>query len=86
MAATVDSMKCAGVQSPRAPQMEKKVLDQLRAERRVVDLGMELHGPDAALGGLKGRESVGRDRGAMKARGQLGGLVAVAHPDGEGRG
>ena len=48
--ATVVSMKWAGVQSPLAPQMlEDKVADKLAAEGGVVDFGMELDGPDAAL-------------------------------------
>ncbi len=87
MAATVDSMKWAGVQSPRrAADIEDEVLDELRAERRVVHFRMELHGPDAALRAFEPCQSICRNSSAMKARGELGGLVAVAHPDGEGCG
>ncbi len=81
IAATVVSMKCAGVQSPRAPQMLKEISDQLRAQRRVVHLGMELHRPDAALLVGDSGQRVRGDGDAAKARGQLQRLVAVAHPD-----
>ena len=87
IAATVVSMKCAGVQSPaRAADVEDEILEQLRPERRVVHLGMKLHGPDAALLVGDAGQSVRRDRGAVKAGGQLERLVAVAHPDLHGRG
>ena len=72
MAATVVSMKWAGVQSPAAPQMLKtKFLMSSRPERRVVHLGMELHGPDAALLVGDAGQRVCADRGAMKAGGKL---------------
>ena len=82
MAATVLSMKWAGVQSPAAPQtLKTKFLMQLRAERRVMHFGMELHGPDAALFVGNRSQSVGGDGGAAKAGRQFESFVAVTHPD-----
>ena len=65
----------------RAADAEDKILDQLRPKRRVMHLGMKLHGPDAALLVGDAGQRVGRDGGAMEARGQFQRLVAVAHPD-----
>ena len=70
--ATVVSMKCAGVQSPlRAADIEDEVADELAAERRVVHLGMELHGPDAALVVGDAGQGVRGDGGAVKAGGKF---------------
>ncbi len=59
----------------------KKICDQLRTQRRVMHLGMELHRPDAAL--LVGNPSqrVCRNGDAAKSGRQFLRLVAVAHPN-----
>ena len=64
----------------RAADLEDKIFDDLRAERRVMHLGVELHGPDAALRVGDAGQGVGADGDAVKAGGQLERLVAVAHP------
>ena len=66
--------------------VEEEVSDELWAERGVVDLGMELHGPDAAFGVGDAGEGVGGDGGAMEAFGEFDGFVAMAHPNLDGRG
>ena len=86
MRATVDSMKCSGVQSGVAPQMSKRKFEELRAVAGVGDLGVELHGPDAACRRWRCRRGRWRSGGEVEAGGEGFGLVAVAHPDVEGAG
>ena len=74
-------MKCAGVQSPRAPQIAKtKFLSSCGPERSVVHFGMKLHGPDAAIFVGDAGQRIRRNGGAMESRGQFERFVAVAHP------
>ena len=56
-----------GPVSARAANVEHKVFDQLRSERRVVHFGMELHGPDALFLVGNAGQRVRRDGGAMEA-------------------
>ncbi len=62
------------------PADAQKIPDQLRSQRRVVHLGMELHRPDAALLVGDSGQRVLRHGHAAKSRRQLLGFVAVAHP------
>ena len=64
----------------RSADLEDKIFDDPRAERRVVHLGVELHGPDAALLVGDAGQGVGADGDAVKAGGQFERFVAVAHP------
>ena len=49
-----------------------------------MDLGMELHSPNAAVVVGDAGEGIHADRGAMETSWKLFGFVAVAHPDREG--
>ena len=75
-------MKCSGVQSGLALQMlKRKLRSRFRALARVVDLGMELHRPDVALGVGDAGDGVGCFGGQMEAGRKLERFVAVGHPD-----
>ena len=63
----------------RAADLEE-VSNELRAQRRVMHFGMELHRPDAALFVGDASQRVGRNGDAAKPGGQLQRFVAVAHP------
>ena len=77
-------MKCCAVQVGFAPQMfERKVAQDIGAERGVVDFGMELHRPHLLFGILDRGDGVGRRGSQVKAGRQFFGFVAVRHPDGE---
>jgi len=69
-----------------AADIEDEILDELRAERRVVNLGMKLNGPDAALFISDGGKSIGGDCCAFESGGQLESFIAMAHPDLDGPG
>src|SRR5579864_8982498 len=64
-------------------KIEREVAQDVFASGRVVDFGMELHGPHAARGVLDGGYGIGRLGGQVEAGGQLLGFVAVRHPDGK---
>ena len=70
----------------RSADAEEKVPEQLRAERGVMDFGVELHGPDTPFFVGDARQCIGADGGSMESRRQLESLVAVAHPYSEIRG
>ena len=80
----VDSMKRCAVQVGLAPQIWKtKFLQNLRALRRVVHLGMELHRIPFLLDVLNSGDRVVRLRHQFEARRQFERFVAVRHPDGK---
>ncbi len=83
MAATVDWMKCAGVQFGLAWQMlNRKLRSRFAALGRVVHLGMELHCPDVARSGsAMPATAFGGSRGQVEAGRQIQRFIAVRHPD-----
>ena len=69
-----------------AADIEDEVFDELRAERCVVDFGVELHGPDATVFVGDGGEGVGGNGCSFEAGWQFEGFVTMAHPDLNGGG
>ena len=67
----------------RAAEGDDEVFEQRHAVAGVGDLGVELHGPDAALVVGDAGDGVGGLRGDAEAGGERLGVVAVGHPDGE---
>src|SRR5450755_2456039 len=65
----------------RAADVEREVAEDVGAERRVVDFGMELHGPHFALGVFYRGNCVRSVCGEAEAWGQFFGGIAVRHPD-----
>ena len=83
--ATVVSMKCAGVQSPRAPQMSRKFPMSCGPSGVWCTSGWNCTAQMRSSRVFDGRQRVVSDGNAAKACGQLQRLVAVAHPDLDGR-
>ena len=81
IAATVVSMKCAGVQSPRAPQMLRKIPISCGPSGVWCTSGWNCTAQMRRSRIFNGRQRVFGHGDAAKAGGQLQRLVAVAHPD-----
>ena len=72
---------CRGPVAACPADVKDKVSDDLRPQGRVMNLGVKLHRPDAALCIFNSCQCVGGDSDATEADGQLQRFVAVAHPD-----
>ncbi len=57
-----------------------KILEKILPQGCVVDLGMKLHGPDAALRILDSCQRIGSGSRAVKAGGQFESFVSMTHP------